>query len=328
MGRQNLKALLTLTILIAAGPWVIGIHSYWINVFVFVGLHALIAIGLSLLMGYAGQISLGHGGYFGLGAYISGLLSTLLHWNPWLAVASAMALTALAAVLIGIPSLRLRGHYLAMATLAFGEIVVITFNAEVDLTGGPSGFGQIPRLSLFGFLLKDDLVFYYFVWILVIATLAGSLNLIHSRVGRALRSIHGGETAANAMGINTAAYKVQVFVLSAVLASLAGSLYAHYVTFVSPTICEIKFSVILVVMVAVGGMSSVWGALLGAAVLTILPEFLTVFEDMDILVYGLILMLIMIFAPGGLYGWAVNGTAWLRRLADGSLRAGWKAGRA
>lgn len=322
MGRQNLTALVVLIFLMAVWPWVIGIHSYWINVFVFVGLHGLIAIGLSLLMGYAGQISLGHGGFFGLGAYISGLLSTLLHWNPWLSLAAALGLTALAAMLIGIPSLRLRGHYLAMATLAFGEIVVIAFNAEVELTGGPSGFGQIPRLSLLGFPLKDDLVFYYFVWILVIAALTGSLNLIHSRVGRALRSIHGGETAANAMGINTAAYKVQVFVLSAVLAALAGGLYAHYVTFVSPTICEIKFSVILVVMVAVGGMTSVWGALLGATGLTVLPEFLTVFEDMDILVYGMILMLIMIFAPGGLFGWVVNGSGWIRRMAAGTVRTG------
>jgi len=192
----------------------------------------------------------------------------------------------------------------------------------VNLTGGPSGFGQIPRLSLGGLSLKDDLVFYYFVWSLVILVLAGSLNLIHSRVGRALRSIHGGETAANAMGINTASYKVQVFVLSAVLAALAGGLYAHYVTFVSPTICEIKFSVILVVMVAVGGMTSVWGALLGAIGLTILPEFLTVFEDMDILVYGMILMLIMIFAPGGLFGWIVNGSGWIRRRTAGRVRTG------
>ncbi|HOJ62606.1 MAG TPA: branched-chain amino acid ABC transporter permease [bacterium] len=322
MGRQNRTALVFLILLMAIGPWVIGTHSYWINVFVFAGLHALIAIGLSLLMGYAGQISLGHGGFFGLGAYISGLLATLLHWNPWFSLLAALALTALAALLIGIPSLRLRGHYLAMATLAFGEIVVITFNAEVNLTGGPSGFGQIPRLSLGGLSLKDDLVFYYFVWSLVILVLAGSLNLIHSRVGRALRSIHGGETAANAMGINTAAYKVQVFVLSAVLAALAGGLYAHYVTFVSPTICEIKFSVILVVMVAVGGMTSVWGALLGAIGLTILPEFLTVFEDMDILVYGMILMLIMIFAPGGLFGWIVNGSGWIRRRTAGRVRTG------
>ncbi len=320
MGRQNRTALVFLILLMAIGPWVIGTHSYWINVFVFAGLHALIAIGLSLLMGYAGQISLGHGGFFGLGAYISGLLATLLHWNPWFSLLASLALTALAALLIGIPSLRLRGHYLAMATLAFGEIVVITFNAEVNLTGGPSGFGQIPRLSLGGLSLKDDLVFYYFVWSLVILVLAGSLNLIHSRVGRALRSIHGGETAANAMGINTASYKVQVFVLSAVLAALAGGLYAHYVTFVSPTICEIKFSVILVVMVAVGGMTSVWGALLGAIGLTILPEFLTVFEDMDILVYGMILMLIMIFAPGGLFGWIVNGSGWIRRRTAGRVR--------
>ncbi len=278
--------------------------SYWITVFIIAGIYSIVAIGLSLLIGYAGQISLGHGAFFGLGAYTSGLLTTKLAVNPWLALGIALLFTASVALLIGIPTLRLSGHYLAMATLAIGEIIAITATAEVELTGGSSGFGEIPALSICGFELDPlmELRYYGFVWTVVVIVLILSLNLIHSRIGRALRSIHGSELAANAMGVNTAYYKIQVFVLSAALASLAGSLYAHYVTFVSPTSCEIKFSVLLMVMVAVGGMKNVWGGLVGAVLLTILPEHLTIFEDYDILLYGLILMGIMIFLRDGLVG--------------------------
>ena len=302
MSRNNLLSIAGFIILIALMPFIVGTGSYWVNVLVIMGIYSLVTMGLSLLMGYAGQISLGHGAFFGMGAYASGLLCTQLNFNPWLAMLTAMIITCAAAYLIGVPTLRLHGHYLAMATLAFGQIMVIVVTAEVALTGGPSGFGSIPRLSILGFVLKDDLVYYYFVWIMVAIVLIISLNIIHSRVGRALRSIHGGEQAANAMGVNTAAYKLQVFVLSAAFASLAGSIYVHYVTFISPTECALKFSVILVVMVAIGGMNHLWGAILGTALLTALPQFLKVLHDFDILAYGLILMLIMIFSPDGIFG--------------------------
>ncbi len=302
MSKTNWISIAFFSLLILILPHLLDARSYWISVLVIMGIYSLITIGLSLLLGYAGQISLGHGAFFGLGAYTSAILCTRLDWNPWLALIAAMLLTCVLAYLIGLPTLRLSGHYLAMATLAFGEIMAIAITAEIGLTGGPSGISSIPRLSLFGFVLKGDLVYYYFVWSIVTIVLILSLNVIHSRVGRALRSIHGGELAANAMGINTAAYKVQVFTLSAGLASLAGSLYAHYITFVSPTACELKLSVILVVMVAVGGMHHLWGAILGTALLTALPQYLRVLKDFDVLAYGLILMLIMIFTPEGLFG--------------------------
>jgi branched-chain amino acid transport system permease protein len=319
MSRNNLLSIAGFIILIALMPFIVGTGSYWINVMVLIGIYSIINMGLSLLMGYAGQISLGHGAFFGMGAYASGLICTQLHWNPWLAMITAMLITCVVAYLIGLPTLRLHGHYLAMATLAFGQIIVITVTAEVGLTGGPSGFGSIPRLSIFGFVLKDDLVYYYFVWIMAATVLIISLNIIHSRVGRALRSIHGGEQAANAMGVNTAAYKLQVFVLSAAFASLAGSIYVHYVTFISPTSCALKFSVILVVMVAIGGMNHLWCAILGTALLTALPQFLKVFHDFDILAYGLILMLIMIFSPDGIFG---GMTSLINRLRHRHIKSG------
>jgi len=203
---------------------------------------------------------------------------------------------------VGVPVLKLRGHYLAMATLGLGEIMYVVLNAAVDLTSGPSGFGEIPRIRLGDFTVSSQISRYYLVWSIVLAVLAFSLNIIHSRVGRALRSIHGSEVAANAMGVDTSKYKVQVFVLSAAYASIAGSLYAHFITFVSPSSFSLKFSILLVTMVVVGGMANVWGAVLGTAVLGILPEVLRSFKDFDILIYGFILLIMVMFAPEGLFG--------------------------
>ncbi len=296
-------------------------NPYYVGVLVFVGIYCMITICLGLLLGYAGQISLGHAAFYGIGAYASGLLTTRWGLSPWLALVCAMVITGVMAYMIGRPVLKLRGHYLAMATLGFGEIVYIFFNAEVGLTGGPSGFGEIPRLAIGSFVFKKDIHFYYLVWVTVIILLALVLNVINSRIGRALRSIHGSETAANAMGVNTASYKLKVFVFSAVVASVAGSFYAHYVTFVSPTTFGADVSILLVTMVIVGGMSSVWGAVLGAALLSMLPEYLRAFGDYDILIYGAVMMAIMMFAPEGLTGIA----AALRRSLAGRPARGSEA---
>jgi len=328
MGKKNFLSLLFFAAVITAIPLLIQlklINSYWLTILIFVGINSLVTIGLSLLMGYAGQISLGHGAFFGLGAYVSGLMTTSLRWspwlgNPWLAMIFALMLTSAVALAIGIPSLRLHGHYLAMATLAFGEIVVIAFTAEVNLTGGPSGFGEIPTLSLGFTRLDTNMKYYIFVWMMTAFVMILALNIIHSRVGRALRSIHGGELAANAMGVDSAIYKIQVFVLSAALASLAGSLYAHYVTFINPGCCSLKVSVMLVVMVAVGGMNSIWGAVLGAFLMRVLPQYLRVFKDYDILIYGLVLMVIMIFSPGGIFGALQSAAGRMRAWLDSILR--------
>lgn len=301
MKRKSFFWLMILVGVIMALPLALG-DSYYLNVLVFVGIYSLVTIGLSLLMGYAGQISLGQAAFFGLGAYTSGVLTTKFGISPWLALLAAAFLTGGVAFLIGTPALKLRGHYLAMATLAFGYIVYIVFNQARFLTGGPSGFGQIPRFRLGNFLFRTDVHYYYLVWILVIVVLLISLNVTHSRVGRALRSIHGGELTANVMGVNTAKYKIQVFVLSAVYASLAGSVYAHFITFLNPTPFGFHFSIVAVTMVVVGGMTSVWGAIVGAALLTILSEYLRVFHDYDILIYGSILLLLIMFLPQGLFG--------------------------
>jgi len=274
--------------------------GYILNVLVFVGIHTILAVGLNLLLGYAGQISLGHAAFFGLGAYISGILTATYAINPWLAMIIAAVTVGVMAFIVGFPILKLKGHYLAMATLGLGIIIYITFNEAVDLTGGPSGLSGIPNLSLGQLVFDNDLKNYYLIWTFTLATMLLSINLANSRIGRALRAIHDSEIAARVMGVNARLLKVQIFALSAIISALAGSLYAHTMTFVSPTSFGFNFSVELVTMVIIGGLGSIYGSFLGAALLTLLPELLRAFQDYDIVIYGLVLILMTMFMPGGL----------------------------
>ncbi len=277
-------------------------NPYYQGVLIFLGINLLITMGLSLLMGYAGQISLGQAAFFGIGAYTSGVLTAKLGLPIALSFPASISLTVIIAFLIGIPTLKLKGHYLAMATLGLGEIVYIVFNELLSLTGGPSGFGEIPVLKIFGMTLDTDTKFYIFLWAIVSFILFISLNLIESKIGRALKALHKSEEISHTLGINTSKLKLGIFMLSAGYAALAGFLYAHYVTFLSPGTFNLNFSILLVTMVAVGGMENIWGAILGTAILTLLPEYLRFFKDYDILIYGSILMIIMLLRPEGLYG--------------------------
>jgi len=285
-------------------PWIIQVIptiSHYLDVLVFAGIYTLITIGLSLLMGYAGQISLGHAAFFGIGAYISGILTVQYEWNPWFCMLVGVVVTVLVAFLIGTPALKLKGHYLAMATLAFGIVVFIFFNEEVAVTGGPDGMGGIPGLSIWGYSFDTELKYYYLVWGIVAAVFLFSVNLVHSRLGRALRAIHTSEIGANAMGVNVSVYKIQIFVYSAALASIAGSLYAHYINFISPGTFDLSFSVKLLIMIVIGGMYSIWGAILGAVLISFLSfEWLEMFKEYEILVFGLILLFVTIFLPDGI----------------------------
>jgi branched-chain amino acid transport system permease protein len=277
-------------------------NRYYLNVMIFAGIHVLLTVGLNLVMGYAGQVSLGHAGFYGLGAYGSGVLTVKYGVNPWAAMAASLVLGLVVGAAIGIPSLRLQGYYLGMATLGFGIILHILFVELLPLTGGPSGLVGVPELSLFGLRLNTDIRYYYLVWTVVGAGLLFAFHLVDSRVGRALRAIQGDETAATLMGINTWLAKVRIFVTAVAFASLAGGLYAHYMTFLSPDSFGFGFSIDLIVMVIVGGSGSIWGSVLGAVVLTILPEYLRVLKDYDILVYGVVVILVVMFIPSGIAG--------------------------
>jgi branched-chain amino acid transport system permease protein len=285
--------------MILAAPLVFN-GGYLMNVLVFVGIHTMLAIGLNLLLGYAGQISLGHAGFFGLGAYLSGILTATYGWNPWLAMPLAAAVVGVLAFTIGFPILKLKGHYLAMATLGMGIIMYIVFNETIELTGGPSGLSGIPNISIGSVTFDSDVKNYYLIWSIALGMVLLSLNLANSRVGRALRAVHDSEVAAQVMGVNARLLKVQIFALSAVISSVAGSLYAHTMTFVSPASFGFNFSVELLTMVVIGGLGSIYGSFLGAALLTLLPEFLRSALDYDIIIYGGLLMVMVMFMPGGL----------------------------
>jgi branched-chain amino acid transport system permease protein len=297
MKREDTVAFAVLILLVIVLPLLSG-STYTLTVGIFSGINALVAIGLCILMGYAGQVSLGQAGFYGIGAYVSSVLSIHAGIPAFGSAILSMLVAAVAAVILAVPALRLKGHYLAVATLGFGEIIYIVLNEWGP--GGPSGFGDIPRFSLMGNAIESTTVYFYFVWGIVAVVMLFSLNLLRSGSGRALRAMHDSETACNAMGLNVVALKIKVFVLSAVYASLAGSLYAHYVTFVSPSSFSLFYSILVLTMVIVGGITNVWGAIFGAVAITVLPELLRKFQELDILVYGLILTVSLMFFRKGI----------------------------
>lgn len=304
MSKRDRWVLVGTILLVALFPWAVSPFraiSHYVDVMIFAGIFSMVTLGLSMLMGYAGQISLAQAAFFGIGAYTSGILTAHFDINPWAAMPVGMVLSALVAWTIGVPALKLKGHYLAMATLGFGVIIHIILSEEVEWTGGPSGMVDIPGLEFPGLDFNNEWTWYYLVWGTVFLLLLFCLHILHSRMGRALRAIHEEETAAEAMGVPTAKYKVQVFILSAIFASIAGSFYTHYVTFLNPSSFNLMWSTRFMLMVMVGGMQSLWGAILGTILLTFAGnEWLHVFADFEILIYGAILLIVALFLPGGL----------------------------
>lgn len=265
------------------------------------GLNAILAVGLNLLMGYAGQISLGHAAFFGMGAYASAVLTTRYAWPSLLALTVGMIVAGIIAWLLARPILRLRGHYLAMATLGFGVIVHVLMVQATSWTGGPDGLNGIPPLNLLGWSVDSDLRWYAVIMVALLLAIGLSLNLVDSRIGRALRAVRGSEFAAQMLGIDTGRAKTQVFVVSALFAAFAGSLFAHQQSFVSPDSFNLTVSVELVTMVVLGGLASTYGAVCGAIALTALHQGLVVFEDYEMMIHGALLMAVMIFMPQGLF---------------------------
>jgi branched-chain amino acid transport system permease protein len=285
-----------------------------ISLLTVIGIYSIVTVGLCLLMGYTGQVALGQAAFFGLGAYISAVLSMTYHVNPWLAMLIAAVATGIFAFIVGFPIFRLRGNYLAMATLGLGIIVWILFRQLSQYTGGPDGLSGIPNLSIGGFAFDTPIRRYALIWFFCLGVLLISQNIMRSRAGRALRAIHGSEAAAQSLGVSITQFKVKVFVLSAVYASLAGSLYAHQTHAIGPSSFDFLASVVILTMAVVGGLASVWGAVFGAAAILILkieliPEmskislFGALLESGSayLIIYGLLLMLVMIFMPKGLF---------------------------
>ncbi|MGC8809902.1 MAG: branched-chain amino acid ABC transporter permease [bacterium] len=299
MGKNNKRFLFLLAILILIFPWVVR-NNYFLMVLNVAALNFIVVIGLNLLMGYAGQISLGQGAFFGFGAYLTAVFTVTLGLPLWPAMVLNLLITALVAYIIGVPTLKLEGHYLVMATLGFNVITYILSIQLEPITGGPSGFAGIPRLQIGGLIFDSDKKMYFLLWAVSLIIFVLALNLIHSRVGRAMAALSHNEIVAKCAGVPTENYKIKIFVCSAFLASLAGALYAHYFTFISPGTFSFFYSIQVVTMVLVGGIGSLWGSLIGAILLTVLPELLHPVKEYNVLIYGLILMLVLVFFPRGL----------------------------
>ena len=274
-------------------------NNFYYDVAVRIGMNATMVVGLNLLIGYAGQISLGHAGFFGLGAYTSALLTARYGWPPIAAMLAGMAGVGLIAFVVARPILRLRGHYLAMATLGLGIIIYMVLGNEPAWTGGNDGMA-VPPFSLLGLTLGNERAWYWVTGAVLLVAITLANNIVDSPVGRALRALHGSEVAAQVAGVDTARYKVKIFVVSAVFASAVGSMMAHYIGFITPQVSSFFHSIELVTMVVVGGMASTYGAVVGAVILTMLPQLLSSFEGYEMIVFGLILMGTVIFLPRGL----------------------------
>jgi branched-chain amino acid transport system permease protein len=271
---------------------------------------AIATAGLTLLMGHAGQISIGQAAFFGIGAYTSAILTTRAAVPPIAALLVGIVLSGLVAWLVGRLIFRVSGHYLALATLAFG-LMLGYLARQLSLTGGASGIVDIPRLAIGTFVLQGDLRYYYLAAAVLVVVLVLSRNLVASLFGRSLVALGDSEIAAASVGVDTARHKRVVFVVAAVFASVAGSLYAHWVTFVDYHTLDLLLSLQLLIMATVGGLRSVWGAPVGAFIVItlsqaareLLPRIApNVGGDFEIAVYGIALILVLLFLPQGVVG--------------------------
>ncbi len=277
-------------------------NDYILSLGVMFFINLLLVASLNLVLGYAGQISMCHGALFGLGAYVSGVLSVRYDLSPLAGIAAATAAAAAVATLIALPTLRLRGHYLAMGTLGFNAILSVLFVELVPLTGGPNGLSGIAPVRVFGIELVTPGQYFPLAWAAGFAGMFLILNLVTSRHGRALRAVAVSEIAAGALGADAFRLKVAVFAFSAALAGLAGALYAHFNLFASPETFGFFTSVLLIVMVALGGWGTYWGPMLGALVYTAVPELLRDVHDAELFLFGLCMILVLLYFENGLIG--------------------------
>jgi len=273
--------------------------AYYYRIGALVFIFALAGLGLNLLMGFAGQVSLGHAGFLGIGAYAVAVGPTHLGAPPWLCIVGGASLAGVMAFIVGRPILRLKGHYLAVATLGFGLLIAIVLTNEAAWTGGPDGM-LVPRLVLLGFPLRGSEAWYWIGALTFVVGAALALNLIDSPTGRALQAIHDSEVASRVLGVDVARHKLAIFVISAIYAAIAGSYLALLNGHITPDVSGFLRSIELVAMVVLGGMGSVVGSLVGAAFLIVLPQTLTVFHEYEQMVLGLVVMGFMIFLRQGI----------------------------
>lgn len=289
-------------------PGAVRVPEYWITLLNYIGLYSIVAIGLVLLTGIGGMTSFGQAAFVGLGAYATAYLTTQYGVSPWLALIVGVVITALVALVLGLVTMRLSGHFLPLGTIAWGLALFFLFG-NLDMLGKYDGINGIPVLNVLGIELESGRHIYYLIWVVVLASVISVQNLLNSRTGRAIRALRGGGLMAEAMGVNTGWMRVVIFVYAAVLAAVSGFLYAHLQRAVNPTPFGLNHGIEYLFMAVVGGVAHVWGAVLGAAILTVLQDWLQTLlpkllgenGNFEIIVFGILMVLLLQYARRGVW---------------------------
>ncbi|SAL17692.1 ABC transporter-like protein [Caballeronia sordidicola] len=308
MQKKLFVVFLVLVFVLPVLPQPVRMPEYWITLLNYIGLYSIVAIGLVLLTGIGGMTSFGQAAFVGVGAYSTAYLTTQFGVSPWLALIVGVVLTAVIALLLGMVTMRLSGHFLPLGTIAWGLSLFFLFG-NLEFLGKYDGINGIPILNLFGWHLESGRSIYYLIWVVVLLAVISVQNLLNSRPGRAIRALRGGGTMAEAMGVNTAWMRVVIFVYAAVLAAISGFLYAHLQRAVNPTPFGLNHGIEFLFMAVVGGVSHVWGAVLGATILTVLQDYLQTLlpkllgsnGNFEIIVFGVLMVLLLQYARQGVW---------------------------
>lgn len=293
-------ALVVIAVFLGGAPFIFG--EFGLSVFIVIGIYIILMVGLALFLGYGGQFSFAQAVFYGLGSYTSAILVTRWNVSPALAFIAAGAVGGLVAYALSAPILRLRGYYLAMATLACCQIFHVLLIEGASVTGGPSGIYSIPPFSIAGLEFGTSQLTYGLVWVIVIVSLVFVSNLMRSRVGRALKALQSSEEQAAVLGIDASLLRTKIFILTGVTGAFAGSLFAHFVSYISPGTFTLDLSIWLVVILTVGGVRTIWGVALAAAVTTLFPFLLGQYQSYNMLVFGILLILVLKYMPEGVAG--------------------------
>lgn len=280
---------------------VIFASSYLISVMIAIGLLTMTLIGLDLMFGYCGQVNFGHQGFYAVGGYVSAVLAGRFGVSPILTLVFGFIMSSLVAYLMGRILFRLKGYYFILATLVFGLVIYYAGGAFSEWTGGMTGL-SVPTFSVGALIIKKEIEYYCLVWVIVIIMLTVSMNIVRGRIGRALKAISVSEIAAETLGIDVNKYLIWIYVLGAVFASIAGSLHVHHERFVVPYYFSIGTMITMFVALCIGGKGTIWGSLLGATIVTLLPEFMHMFKTYSTFFYGIIFILTLTLLPDGLAG--------------------------
>lgn len=295
-------ALLAVAILVLIGFPLVAPNRYVVHIVNMAGLYVLISLGLNLAMGYCGQINLALGAFWGVGAYTAALLSTRLGLPIWINMPVGMILAGIVGALIALPMLKVRSHYLALVTIGLAETINVIIVNETWLTEGPIGISGIAMPNLFGIAIDGDERFYYLVLACVVIGFLAARQIVSHRIGRSFIAIRDDDVAAKAMGINTAYYQILANAIAGVYCGVAGVLYAHMNTYISPDIFEFKSALFVLTMTMIGGMGSLAGSLVGGLGLPLIQEWLRAIGNWQLVVFGLAIMIVVLFVPGGVVG--------------------------